>query len=490
LADYSITVFNSETEICVVGSFFSSMAAKLNSVVQPISFLMKINSGTTKFSNSEEYLSSDVSVAQLEYFVVGCPGIDEEYDLEWAQQAMRDFFPWLEYLIEYGFLPGEEELLKLNEPLKNDPTYCDSTVENDIEVDLNGEGYALVSLTTRTFKSTSCFQIFAYAMAAAPEICYIERVVPTDTYNEDTKWISQSNRYCDFPFFDSGLTGKNQIVSLSDSGLDLESCYFKDSDDINYKNVDLSRRKIVSYFDFVDERDNTHGHGTHVAGTIAGHKSVDGINDLDGYGNGVAPDAKLAFFDLGRTGKKGLKVPSDISWLLNFGNKIGAKIHSASWGSNENKYSVREQMIDNYLENDDSFLMIVAAGNEGRSGLGTIGSPAKAKNVLTVGATKLTGMVQEIATFSSRGPTMDGRIKPDVVAYGTNVLSAGAEDGFSCESNAKKPSRDDKIKGLNYKSGTSMATPVVSGNAALIRQYFEEGWQGDGKKRLCSSDGH
>lgn len=68
-------VINSVTNFCVVGSLFSTKAANLNYVVQPISFLMKINSGTTKFSGSEE--SSDT---QLEYYVLGCPGIDEEFD--------------------------------------------------------------------------------------------------------------------------------------------------------------------------------------------------------------------------------------------------------------------------------------------------------------------------------------------------------------------------------------------------------------------------
>lgn len=485
LADYLYTVINSDTEICVVGSFLSSLAANLNYVVQPISFLMKTNSGTTKFSPNE-YTTS--SVAQIEYFVVACPGLDEEFDKEWWQKTMRDFVPWLEYLVKEGALPGQDELLELKGPLEDNPAYCDSTLQNETDIDRNSTGYARVSLTTNTFKSRSCFQIFAYAMAAAPEICYIERIAPVTTDNEDAQWTSQSNTVCDFPFFDSGLSGKNQIVSMSDSGIDLGSCYFKDSKDIEYSeggNVDESRRKIIDYIDFADSSDDPKGHGTHVAGTIAGHKSLDGTTSLNGYGNGVAPDAKLAFVDLGKTGMGGLSVPNPVSLLLKYGRNAGAKIHSASWGSNEKKYSVQENIIDYDLKNDDSFLMIVAAGNSGPNA-GTIGSPAKAKNVITVGATRLNNRaVHELATFSSRGPTMDNRIKPDIVAYGSNVLSAGAEDDFSCESDTK-PDKGKSTFGLAFKSGTSMATPVVSGSAALVRQYFEEGWHGDGSKSSTS----
>lgn len=283
---------------------------------------------------------------------------------EWWKKTLGDFIPWLEFLIEYGYLIGEEKLLELKGPLTADPNYCDSTLESDVEVDVTDFGFVRVSLKTQTFKSRSCFKIFAYAMAAAPEICYIERIVPIETNNEDAQWSSQSNTLCDFPFFDSGLTGKNQIVSLSDTGIDLKSCYFKDNKYMNFgSGFDLYKRKIVQYVDHADRYDTTKGHGTHVAGTIAGHKSLDGASGSHGYANGVAPDAKLAFVDIGDATDK-LDIPY-IHDLLDYGYGAGARIHSASWGAADYSYSARSHWVDRYLNDNDSFLMIIAAGNAG-----------------------------------------------------------------------------------------------------------------------------
>lgn len=71
------------------------------------------------------------------------------------------------------------------------------------------------------------------------------------------------------------------------------------------KSFDLSRRKVVQYVDFVNSGEAVDGHGTHVAGTIAGHKSIDGITDSVGFADGIAKDAKLCFFDIGWDDEEG-----------------------------------------------------------------------------------------------------------------------------------------------------------------------------------------
>jgi len=77
-----------------------------------------------------------------------------------------------------------------------------------------------------------------------------------------------------------------------------------------------------------------------------------------------------------------------------------------------------------------------------------------------------------LADFSSRGPTADGRRKPDIIAPGMFIRSARADPDNIGECDASN--------GLTFKAGTSMSTPIISGTAALIRQYFTEGWQVSG----------
>lgn len=135
----------------------------------------------------------------------------------------------------------------------------------------------------------------------------------------------------------------------------------------------------------------------------------------------------------------------------------------------------RSQFANRY--NNPDFLFVVAAGNSGRDRTSkSIASPGLNKNGITVGASQNSsphlnsGMLgpNYLAEFSSRGPTGDGRRKPDVVAPGMHIQSARANPNTKGEC--------DDSEGVAFKAGTSMATPAVSGAAALIRQYFEEGW--------------
>ena len=128
------------------------------------------------------------------------------------------------------------------------------------------------------------------------------------------------------------------------------------------------------------------------------------------------------------------------------------------------------------MYSNPDFLVIFAAGNCGdtptsgclRTGTSSIATPATAKNVLAVGATRNSANAQYLASLTSRGPTSDGRIKPDVLSPGFGVFSARASavtDGNHTESCA-----------TISKTGTSMATPGVAGAALLIIDYFKFGY--------------
>merc|ERR1712176_604052 len=121
----------------------------------------------------------------------------------------------------------------------------------------------------------------------------------------------------------------------------------------------------------------------------------------------------------------------------------------------------------------------------------TVGDPATAKNVIAIGAHNSYGSDQAVgqlgpsyvAGFSSRGPTLDGRTKPEVVAPGKWISSikSGSKVGQCDPSDGKPPGPNKDKAGLVSMMGTSMATPIVSGVAALIRQYLREGFYPSGE---------
>ncbi|RHZ23313.1 hypothetical protein DYB31_005578 [Aphanomyces astaci] len=172
----------------------------------------------------------------------------------------------------------------------------------------------------------------------------------------------------------------------------------------------------------------------------------------------------------------------------------GARIFSYSWGLPGDDYTrVRTDFkswrdFDQLVYNNPEILLVIAAGNSGDNGTHTIASPAGAKNALTVGASlssveSLASSLacpavfnpQSVASFSSQGPTTDGRIKPDVVAPGLIVVSARSEASNSME----------KTSRLCPLQGTSQATPLVAGMAVLLTEWLRDGWWKDGEKNVA-----
>ncbi len=280
-----------------------------------------------------------------------------------------------------------------------------------------------------------------------------------------------------------GLTGAGQIIGVGDSGVDAGHCAFFDSVVVPYDTFSSTHRTFVTYDTSFGNTADGNGHGTHVVGTIVG-------SGASWAYPGIAPDAKVAFQDLGVGPTSELMLPSDLSqYYFPTAYNYGARIHSNSWGgsvlysgSADRLYDAFTKEVDEASFIDKDLLIIFSAGNDGKdAGRYSIGPPAAAKNCLTVGATGSgedswydlcctqdlcpcsvyddeDRSEESLAYFSSVGPTLDGRIKPDIVAPGYVVQSA--KTGTSCSSTAK--------------GGTSMSAPVVAGLAALIREWFAE----------------
>eukprot|EP01041_Mallomonas_annulata_P006552 gene6552-13254_t len=261
------------------------------------------------------------------------------------------------------------------------------------------------------------------------------------------------------------LNGQNVIIGVSDTGIDESHCFFRNYDNSFIKKsssknplFDLSKRKIIQYINDSDSVDVASGHGSHVCGTIAGF-SVDNNNMQ--Y-NGVATQAKIAFYDVFTSGQSYLSVPDIYSVLFPVAASAGAVLHSNSWGADDDIYNSDCTDTDKYLYEHPNFLAIFAAGNNGLNGASTMVTPSVSKNCVAVGATGTShgAGLSTLAYFSSKGPTVDGRFGVDVLAPGAGTYSAKAAAlSSSCS--------------IVSKSGTSMATPAVAGAAALVVQYFK-----------------
>ena len=308
-----------------------------------------------------------------------------------------------------------------------------------------------------------------------------------------------------------GLTGSNVVVNVNDSGVDAT-------------HPDLQERV---FYDGPISGVDTNGHGTHVAGIIAGSgaESLTVTNPsgsimpaVDFQFRGLAPAAHV--FAIAANPAPG---PASDTYLQETAAGTHAFISNNSWHyANDNAYDLAAARYDAAVRDarpgvtgSQPLLFVFGAGNAGHGandGSGgdpdSIQSPATAKNVITVGAVEqprqiadavcetnrpwrgLTDTNNEVAAFSSRGNVgvgvegAFGRFKPDVVAPGTFVVSARSTQWApSARYNPTNGACDyfEVLSNLNatlgpfyrYESGTSLAAAEVSGTLALMQEFFQ-----------------
>jgi hypothetical protein len=367
-----------------------------------------------------------------------------------------------------------------------------------LKLELYGNSLQIYGLPTLLSSPPCCVALLAHAASLSPFVLSVAIGEDFGFANADGTSSVQSDRMGLRPYHDAGLTGAGQICGVADTGVNDLSCFFAD-DAETYRTHATSRtwaheslrRKIVQYVPFADSVDDEGGHGTHTCGTLAGASSSSVFSEE----NGVAPGAKIAFFDIGFSlSTLPLAIPRLHSVLFPTAYGAGARVHSDSWAGGLQSYAEHSLEIDSFLYEHTDFLAILAVGNSGLLGPGHIGSPANSKNALCVGSTQIRGETDDslsstgpwLALSSSLGPTFDGRFKPDILALGEGVVSAyssSVESQYEAQlmkySLWSKSDLDSHWSTLascavHEKSGTSMATPLIAGSALLIRQFFME----------------
>jgi len=295
----------------------------------------------------------------------------------------------------------------------------------------------------------------AEALAARPEVFRVEQdfVVRATMDAADRDFGTEAARAT------FGVTGAGIEVCVVDTGVDQAHEQLDSKTSIGSASVD--------FFDAVNGQTTAyddHGHGTHVASIALGDGS--GGPEAARFG-GVAPGASLSaakvlnFLGSGTASQ----VIAGIDWCA---ARPGVRVISMSLGSStpsDGQDSISQSVNSAVLNHGK--VVVVAAGNSGDEPR-TVGSPGAAEQALTVGAvaewSAASGAANHsdgvyLAYFSSRGPTLDGRTKPDVGAPGVSITAA--EAGTAA--------------GYVTFSGTSMATPFVSGSVALALEAAP-GW--------------
>ncbi len=283
-----------------------------------------------------------------------------------------------------------------------------------------------------------------------------------------------------------GITGKGVTIAVVDSGLWEHEALMKDT---------KGRNRVVARYDALTDTVDKEvldesGHGTHMTSIILNSGQTMQNGRPTGTFKGVAPDASLvAVKVLDREGLAHvLEIVRAIQWVVDHRQKYNIRVLNLSFAQTP-RWPYWEDPVDQAVMRAwaDGIAVVAAAGNEGPDPA-TIGSPGNLPYLITVGAvtdswTPLTRSDDYLPDFSSRGPTPEGHIKPDIVALGGHMTGL-----IRPESALAIEQPEDVLRtGEFVSTGSSQASALVSGMLALLLQLEPDLTPDDLKCKLITS---
>ena len=316
-------------------------------------------------------------------------------------------------------------------------------------------------------------------------LLWIEPVLATEARNVQAAALLQDGAFTGHPAWHLGINGNGVVVGAADSGLDADHACFRNATAAGeigssgengtdlLGDVGQEHRKLLALNTSIDAGDtqghSDYRHGTHVAGSLSCFNVDDARNGhFPSNGSALAHQSLLVFQDI--VSEDGW-VPPDVDRLLVEAGLHGAVIHSNSWGDDTTAYTARTADFDAWALAMPWSLAFIAPGNTGSSLL----EPANGRNVAAIGAS-MKSEDGERWSSSSIGPTEADTNGIFALAVGTSIQSAKA-DNLPTSYNGD----------LRTSTGTSMATPMAAGVAALIQQMVEEGWVSGQESRANTS---
>ena len=304
------------------------------------------------------------------------------------------------------------------------------------------------------------------AIARLPWVCSIEEWHPAEKENDQAQWVVQDWTQNQRNIWGQGIFGMDEILGYTDTGLDVAHWAFNDpAVAITDTGEFPTHRKVVvfKHYPAASGIGDPDGHGTHVAGTMAGNDSINGgTSAYDGH----SKQARIVIL---------CPIPSppgnDYTVPLNMitnnlrnpelrPHTIGNSWYTGTYG----QYTNAAATFDMFSWKNKDIQTIKSCGNQGHSQQYMITEPGNSKSVISAASLQNGTSATTLSSYSSGGPAPDGRVKPDISVPGENIMSveAGTQNSYVSM------------------SGTSMSSPCTNGSVGLCRSYLRKGFYPSG----------